>query len=41
VRRAAAQGLSRMRHVPPPRVATVLAIEYDDAVREALLRLTS
>lgn len=39
VRRAAAQGLSRLRLAPPERISGVLATEADDAVREALVRL--
>ena len=41
VRRAAAQGLSRLRLAPPERISAVLAAEVDDPVREALVRLLS
>jgi HEAT repeat protein len=41
VRRAAAQGLSRLRLAPPERISALLATEVDDAVREALVRLLS
>jgi len=41
VRRAAAQGLSRLRLAPPERISALLATEADDAVREALVRLLS
>jgi hypothetical protein len=41
VRRAAAQGLSRLRLAPEDRIRGVLAQETDDSVREALVRLLS
>jgi HEAT repeat protein len=41
VRRAAAQGLLRLRLAPPERISALLSTEVDDAVREALVRLIS